>query len=237
MKALLPVLMALCLGLPAGFAAAEEKPQLRFIEKPTTAQSTEFATHANKHWQRTEAIYLPQDAALDFKAVTKVSDYRMARGTMRQLAIAVLVLFGIALVLFAVKNRMGGGLFSRRPKDHSLNHLQKGPAGKGLFDETDESYLSSAQLLALDDPRAGLRALLLQSLRRAADQNNIALRRSLTARDVLALVPGSWPSRGQLVQLVGTAEVVLFGGNDISRDQFATAVRNAEPLLGEGAVS
>lgn len=91
--------------------------------------------------------------------------------------------------------------------------------------------LSLEDILALEDLRTAVGALLRLSLETALRLTGAALRRSATARDILRRLPGDFPHLKAVAVLVREAEAVRFAGAEISRDRFEELVDMVRPLL------
>ena len=180
----------------------------------------------------TDARYLSADAPIDL-VVTPLPDGEPEANATRGQGTGgnPLAWIVMALVLgalgFALYQARFGDLFASaepaKPKPRKVELADMGSA--------DLSGLSPDALARMDDPREALRLLLIHALVVAADANGIALRRSFTARDVLARVPGSWGSRKLLEAIVRRGELVLFGGRPFGRDDLATVLEAAAPLF------
>ena len=73
--------------------------------------------------------------------------------------------------------------------------------------------------------------LVSRALERAADQNQVRLGRAQTARDVVRVLPRGWPHLGALRGLVREAEIVHFGGRDISDEKWEECLAAAQPIF------
>ena len=183
----------------------------------------------------TQARYLSADAPIDLKRST-LREGALIRGrdapdgTGRVLGWAMIVLIGAALI-YALLQARYGEMFARGQPERKAEPTTVELADIGT---ADISGLSVEKLLRMDDPREALRLLLIHALSRAAEANGIALRRSFTARDVLARVPGSWNLRRLLEAIVRRGEVVLFGGRPFGRDDLASVLEAAEPMFRGG---
>ncbi len=197
----------------------------------------EFKSYAGARWQRTKAQYLSKDAdpgaRISASSNPKTGKpIRLSRDSQRLIAFAVLALLVVSLVWWWWHNRLGGGLFARRASEDKFREevLQSMVAG-GDGDELSGGDLSADRLKSLADRRAGLRLLLLAALRRAAGDNDIVLKRSLTTRDVLARTPVRWPYRDVFERIVAIAEPVLFGGRDVAAADYLDLVDQSADLL------
>ncbi|MEM9733565.1 MAG: hypothetical protein AAF903_08785 [Pseudomonadota bacterium] len=88
--------------------------------------------------------------------------------------------------------------------------------------------LSYEQLLALEDRERGLRVALTRALLAAAQRDNLRLRRSFTARDILARLKPN----GGLASLVEGSEPVLYGGRGLEEQAYRNLLSGVAPLLG-----
>lgn len=218
----LSLLLGLMLALTAGATIAAEDQT-----------AADFTAQAKAKWQRTKVVILDADGNLVLDQQPSAEPKSLSPETLRNLAYVILIAAGILALFLFWKNRTGGGLFARRARDVSLT---------GVTDPMDEEFsadpsksFSLDQLVALPDLREGLRSLLVQSLLRAADQNDVMLRRSFTARDILAKIPHNWPHWSALDNLVRHAEPVLFGDQMINPHQFSQMTENCRAMFGEAA--
>lgn len=205
--------------------------------------TSDFDSRAKRNFQRVDVEYLRPDQKLEERngwlqrsEPSRDSTAQRRQVTSGERAFAIMLLIGLMALLGYLwwRNRLGGGLFGRtqsdkfREEDDDDNELLKA-AKKG------EQSLSN--LSEIVDPREGLHALLVQSLVRAANQNGINLRRSLTTRDVLNRVPKEWKHYGLLKRLADQAELVFFGGRNITREDYERALAMASALLNEKSLS
>lgn len=90
-------------------------------------------------------------------------------------------------------------------------------------------------IAGLADRRRALQVLMERALERAARANGRRLARSQTAREVLRGLPASWPQLPALQRIVRQAEVVRFGGRQLSEEAFRSCVEAARPIFADGA--
>ncbi len=207
--------------------------------KPTNVISGKvFKKSAKRIWQRVDAEHMNKDQPLEtsekwwFEKKAKSQNKTMSRKDKQRVAGIILFILAVFIILLLWNYSTGGKLFSRLKKNDRF-------AGDGNSDyDTDlmanaaeTERLSFGDLSKIDNPREGLHTLLVQALVRAANQNDIPLRRSLTSREVLRRVPQSWQHRSVLQALINRAELVLFGGRDITKDDYATALQMARPIF------
>lgn len=103
-----------------------------------------------------------------------------------------------------------------------------GAAGETILPE--EGFLD--RLAAMADRREALILLTGRALERAATANNMTLARAQTARDVVRAVPRAWQHRDVLSNLVRQAEIVHFGGRDLSEAAWQDCLAAARPMFG-----
>ena len=219
------LLLALLLWTAPGLAQ-ETRPG-EIYEPPRSAAGEAYRAAAKRRGIAVDARTLSADASLDLRPPRRV-DLSTSEGTLR--VIAWVVLFGlVAFLVIALAGQRLGQHFRReegavRPRTTRVELADLG--------EADISATRLSDILAMDDPREALRLLLAMGLARAADANDIALRRSLTSRDVFARVPRTWRSRETLGEIVRRAELVLFGGRPFDRADLVPLVERARPMLG-----
>ncbi len=93
-----------------------------------------------------------------------------------------------------------------------------------------------ARLRQMPDKEEALVLLVGHTLDAAGRQNALRLRRSETAREFLARLPGNWPRLADLRRITMTEELVQFGGRPLADKTFEDCLRRAEPILnGVGA--
>lgn len=88
------------------------------------------------------------------------------------------------------------------------------------------------RIARMQDRREALILLVSRALEQAAHANNMTLGRAQTARDVVRVIPRRWSHREALNKLVREAEVVHFGGRDISEDRWRDCLDRARPIFG-----
>ncbi len=221
-------------------APAQETP-IDF-EPPKTESGKVFTKSAKRNWQQTDAKYLHGDQPLKasnkwwFERSSKNSDKPVSREISQKTATFFLFLLAGFLLFMIWYYSTGGKWFARFKKNDRFTNSNSDPNNNGaaLLEAAAGEGMSFQDLAKINDPREGLHALLVQSLVRAAKQNNIALRRSLTTRDVLRRVPSSWNQRSVLQTLVTHAELVLFGGRAITSQDYANALQLARPIFAKG---
>ncbi len=212
------------------------------FEPPKTDSGKIFSKTAKRNWQHTDAKYLHGDQSLKasnnwwFNKNSENANNAASREKNKNTATLFLVLLAAALLLLVWYYSAGGKWFGwlKKSDRFAKTYSTSNNDGDALLEAAAGDGMSLNELAKINDPREGLHALLVQSLVRAAKQNNIALRRSLTTRDVLRRVPSSWGHRSVLQSLVSHAELVLFGGRAITSHDYANALQLAQPIFGKG---
>ncbi|MBO0905500.1 DUF4129 domain-containing protein [Jiella sonneratiae] len=139
----------------------------------------------------------------------------------------VLVVLALALALFLWLAR---GQLADLAGPRNRGFGSDAARGEAFADaELDRDLI--AGLRRENDPRKGLRMVLERFLRLAAEDNAIVLKRSLTTRELMQRLPGSWAHRRQLEVLARQTELVLFGGRDIGAADYQRCLDLAEPFL------
>jgi len=87
------------------------------------------------------------------------------------------------------------------------------------------------RLRAEPDPGEGLRLVLQRFLVLAAQENSVALKRSLTTREIMQRLPGEFSHRSALETLASEVERVVFGGKSIEPEQYQHCLDLAAPFL------
>ena len=199
--------------------------------EPETITGADFRAHARSRWQRTDVIVLgPNDElTTEKRAPTKKRSWTISRQTSQSISIVILIALGIGAAFVAINNRMGGGLFRRNRENVSIAHEDQTTLA-GLDDVASATFRID-DLSRITDPIKALHTLLANVLVRAAGENNIALRRSLTARDIVANLSPDWPHSERLRQLVYDAEPFLFGGHPLQKSRLTQMTDLARPLF------
>lgn len=204
---------------------------------PKSKQGEKFKTSADRRWQRTQGEYLSKDADPEKKVEETDLNNENSLGdldenTARWIATIILssLILGVALAWWF--NRTGGGLFRPEAKeDRFADAVLKEAVGGDAAEDISLDDLSFSKLKSIGDPKQGLRLLLLHGLKRAAGENNIPLRRSLTTRDIFYRVPESWKNRKELSNIVSYAEPVLFGGRNLDQQNYLELLEASKPLF------
>ncbi len=181
----------------------------------------------------------PVDAAFDWRSEVGLRDADSERqlpdwiGWIIANFIAILLgLFAaliLGLVLWVLVRQGGAGGFNTAreaaPGERAPDPEHAAAAAVGA------PRLTLEEILALEDLRVALGALLRLTLEAALRLSGAALRRSATARDILRRLPQDFAHLQAVAVLVREAEAVRFGGADISRDRFDVLVDLVRPLL------
>ncbi|MFD0916809.1 DUF4129 domain-containing protein [Pseudahrensia aquimaris] len=221
------VMALLSAAFPATHAAAQDATEAAEI-------NTELRNELRARWQRTDVIILSPEDALDAKRPSQGSNNRSWRvenedfswvQTFATIVLIALVALGLYLWL---QNKMGGGLFAKPAEDRKFD--VEGMEVGGM-DVSASNEFSVDDIMRHGDPRQALRLLMVNVLARAARTNDVPVRRSLTARDIVARLPETWAGRERVADLVSQAEPILFGGRDLSAERLSDLVEQARPVL------
>lgn len=159
----------------------------------------------------------PQEEKTDFESV---------RGTW--IFIFILIIAAILAVFILQGSRIQVGFGRTRTHSRRTDNGADQDAPTELGGDTT-GFLD--RLAAMADRREALILLVNQALERAAHANAMTLGRAQTGRDVIRALPSSWRYRDTLRDLVRQAEVVHFGGRDISEDRWQECLTAARPLF------
>ena len=143
---------------------------------------------------------------------------------------AVALLVGLILILGIYAWSRRGGLLDRAgpriaPRVRTDEVHEAAPEDRDI----DTDFI--AQLRSEADPRTGLRKILQRFIALAAKDNEIVLKRSLTTRELIGKLPGSWHHRSALETVAREVELVVFGGRSISREDYEECLDLAAPFL------
>ncbi|MCE7029281.1 DUF4129 domain-containing protein [Jiella avicenniae] len=178
---------------------------------------------------QSEIQYLSPDGSLDEAPAAEeaLPDIRPS-APLEWGATTLLVVCGLFL---AVLLWLGRGQLAdlKGPRNRKLAHGSPAAAGGPERPDLDRDLI--ARLRQERDPRSGLRQVLERFLKLAAEDNAIVLKRSLTTRELMQRLPGSWAHRGELEVLAENTELVLFGGRDIGAAEYQRCLDLAEPFL------
>ena len=158
------------------------------------------------------------------------SEVDLGDGQTVTLLITLMILGVIAYLVYA----HGGatGLSFRSAPDQGARRGDAKDAILAGLDAPDVSGL--ANIAAIEDRRLALLALLRQVFSRAAEDNDLRLQRSWTAREALRRIPADWPHLAALGALVRDVELTHFGGRPVAEDAFQAHIALARPVLREG---
>lgn len=224
--------MAMAMALPLGAQTPADGLQLTTIDPPRSETGDRYRKAAGVRAQ-TQATY-----ATDVQGGRLTTDSRAPVPTLAPVsgpviggnAAMLLVVGGLALMLFLWLRFGGGGLLARTPAqgaapaitpDGWATHAGAGPEGDVL-----------ARAAAMADRRAALVLLLRACLLQAAAATGTRLARSDTERRVLARLPAAFAPRPALTELLARTELAHYGGRDVSEADFAASLRAARHLLG-----
>ncbi len=210
------------------------------ITPPKSTQGDKFRSSAERRWQHTKGQYLSKSADPE-KIVSEKKPNDPFRNidlkTSQWISFIVLSALIIGALVLWWFNRTGGGLFRAEAKeDRFTDAVLKEVVGGKADNDIALDDLSYEKLKAINNPKQGLRLLLLHGLKRAAGENNIPLRRSLTTRDIFYRVPEGWRNRAELSNIMAHAEPVLFGGRDLDQQNYLKLLEASKPLFAKSGM-
>lgn len=196
------------------------------------------AVQQSMSWERVDddLIYLRPSATFDpngnleIEVPEKPRDRETQFSTFRWSWVAIfgLVILAVIVVFVLQGSRIQVGFGRTRDGSRAVD-AETGPEGLVVQDGDVKGFLD--RLAAMADRREALILLVNQALERAAQANAMTLGRAQTGRDVIRALPGSWQYRDTLRDLVRQAEIVHFGGRDISEDRWQECLSAARPLF------
>jgi len=189
-----------------------------------------FRSTIKKQRQRTDVVILSKDDALDFekKAAKKFEVPNVGLNTNQIVAILILAIAGAVLVWALYQSGFGRGVIGRR-KDETPSELPVSNSPEITIAETVGFSLDG--LAELGETKDALRLLVSNTMARAAKQNDLTLRRSLTTRDILRSVPHQWKHKTALQQIAAYSEPVLFGGHALTKEELLALIALARPIF------
>ena len=180
---------------------------------------------------QTPIAYLAPDANLDLaQEAAEQSPDAQSFGTPNPIKWGATGVIIVAVLLLALLFWLARGQLAdlRRTRNRRFGE-EAGMAFDSPAAELDHDLI--ARLRREQDPRRGLRQVLERFLRIAAADNAIVLKRSLTTRELVQRLPGSWSHRAELETLARQTELVLFGGREIGEADYQRCLDLAEPFL------
>lgn len=137
----------------------------------------------------------------------------------------------VLAVVLLLAARFGGVhavSFARLPEGGARG-ARSAPAGAAGPEDQGPDSLDEIGRIA--DRRQALHLLLQRSLQRAAAANGRHPGRGQTVRDILRSLPASWPQLPALATIAAHAEVVEFGGRELTEATFRTCLDAARPVF------
>lgn len=237
----LAVIPVLLLSAPAHAQLTEADLQ------PTGEANAAYDGEVASSGLQSEIVYLKPSAPFepDASITIDVPEPEEDAGTRRDTTVArwvwgaifAAILIGV-IALFITQGGAIGVSFGGPARDD-----RRGPdpdrMTQDAFDAINRQPLDQflASLRAMADRRMALILLVSRALERAADQNDVRLGRAQTARDILRVLPASWRHLPALRGLVREAEIVHFGGRDLTEDKWEECFAAAEPIFRRGAAA
>ena len=227
-------LLALALMVPGAVVHAQIPAEDLIDPGPRNAEVQEAMA-----WERVDekVIYLRPSANFNpdgsleiaIPEKPKSDDAQDAEGRSTLIAIFAVILIVVLVIIFLQSSRIQVGFGKSREKTRAEQRTAS-PEAAAAMDADDRSFLD--RIAAMADRREALILLVSRALERSAEMNAMTLGRAQTGRDVIRTLPQDWRHRETLRDLVRQAEVVHFGGRDISEDRWQDCLSAARPLFG-----
>lgn len=231
-----------CATVLVGLATAPAMALTEADVEPTIGPNEQYEQSIRGERVESEIIYLRPsapfepdgDIRIDVPEPETVRD-SSSWGPVRWFWVIFLGLILAAVIYVIVKNS-GAVSVSFKATNEGTRKATDGPdAGLtlgALSDQPIDSFLE--RLRAMADRREALILLVSRALELAAEKNDIRLGRAQTARDVVRVLPKSWTHMAVIRRLVREAEIVHFGGRDISEERWDDCLAAAKPIFAEG---
>ncbi|MEM1297795.1 MAG: DUF4129 domain-containing protein [Pseudomonadota bacterium] len=224
----------LCLSGPVSAEITEEDLE------PTGAPNSAYTDAVWGRNIQSKIVYIRPE--VDFKAdkqvKIKVPDPEEEERTpifSNRFIIGVFLAFVLAVILYVfIVNSNAVGVSFRKTGEarRSDGCRDEGASPEDISSQPLDAFL--AGLAAMADKREALILLVSRALERAADLNGLRLARAQTARDVLRVLPSEWAHMKALRGLVREAEIVHFGGRDLSPEKWDECFSAAQPIFRGG---
>lgn len=217
-----------------------------FFASPLQAQTPQYSGHefdTNDAYDRrvmlnrlqTELVYIDRldgEIPLDGKAPPAPREERdESREISDALRFAMRIALAIVVVTILVVIYRNAGWLAELFGGLQSGQRTRKRAGTPALDDLPPDPELIKRLRAMTDRRAALVELLRATLRAAADQNDMRLGRSETARELLRRLPRGWPHLSALRSIVMAEELVQFGGRPLADATFETCLAQARPIL------
>lgn len=138
------------------------------------------------------------------------------------------ILFVVVVAFFLYGNRINVS-FGRTSEKRRDSEEAEAAGADFLVGGTGNQSLE--EIASIRDRRQALILMVSRALERAAGANDLRLARAQTARDVLRTLPRQWGHFAAMRRLVREAEIVHFGGRDISETTFQDCLAAARPIF------
>ena len=142
----------------------------------------------------------------------------------------VLAIVVVVIVIFALFGNSINVSFGSTDEKRRIRSKAAEQSDVDLEDLPRDGLLE--RLASMPDRRRALILLTGHALNRAASANGVTLARAQTARDVLRVLPRQWRHMDAMRRLVREAEIVHFGGRDVSEETWADCLSAARPIFG-----
>lgn len=209
-------------------------------EDDLESTGTPNSAYTDAIWGRniqSEIVYIrPEvDFQADAKVKIKVPDPEQERElpvlSYRFILGVILVIILAVIVYVFIMNSNAVGVSFRKTGEARRSDAERAADGSTTDVSAQPLEQFLAGLAAMADKREALILLVSRALERAADLNGLRLARAQTARDVLRVLPSEWVHMKALRGLVREAEIVHFGGRDLTPEKWEECFSTAKPIF------
>ena len=223
------------LAVASGNSNAQDVKVLRITENPTYVRAVRFRNIQSELLYvdtMTGALPLDDMPSPPTPAVTSDQPNAFTEQVLENVTRVLLLGLTALLVYLVVKYgwRAKNGLLRQRLNGNSSAELRAHSDEAPTMTRTRTQELI-AKLLDMEDREAALVELVHHILSAAADQNELRLGRSETARDFLQRLPRNWPPLTDMRRIIIAEELVQFGGRPLVARTFEDCLRRATPIL------
>lgn len=147
------------------------------------------------------------------------------------ISIIIVIVLVVGVILLWLRFGGAGVLLSPAPKEIDPVHEvpENWNQSSDMITHKKSDVLS--KIIAIEDRRIALIELLRMCLLHGATISSTRIARSDTERTVIRRLPKELPQRSELEVLLTTTELVHYGGEDISEDQFDLLIDKARSFL------
>lgn len=223
----LTVVCSALVVLTAGPLLASGRSPIQTVAPPRNATGEAYLEAVGGRGLQTNIKYIaPEGEQADASDKEEPSEITEL-GSTKPIGWAIVAIIAALLLFLLYRSRntlaelAGPRNNSRLPQSGAPEPLEPAVIDHGLIE----------RLRSEPDPRKGLRLVLQRFLALAAQESSIPVKRSLTTREIMARLPGSFGHRETLETLAREVERVVFGGHEIEAAQYQHCLDLAAPFL------